>query len=374
ILRMGDQGDNQKFYEIGLTSGNMLFRFSSKSGLIDGSCQTSGTNYADGNWHHFAALRTGTSTCQIYVDGTLKATDSDNSCPGSGSCSSTITPPGTWNIGRDPSSSGTNPFNGYLDDIIHWNNYQLTSSQITDMYKTTFGPQSHKITFTIDKVDQNGNSPQNIVTNSSYAMPFKDTFGASWTSPPDSAWAYANYTTKVPTLTISSNERLKFKMTYVHPTNGELSMKLKIDATGVISDKGNSFLQTTSPSSPFSAYYIFDSGTSSGTVNIYNSGPHNAFISFLSRITYTSLDGSLSYGAIINKINSTSISSSQDSPLIKTAHTQIATYAKPTDIPGSPSGNNITPGKYRMYVFLSGYDDTGTIFLKTIYVGVVRVI
>lgn len=370
IYRVGNQGDTKEFYEISLNNGKVLFRYSSKNNVIDGLCQTT-TNgqYNNNKWQHFVAVKTGQSTCKLYINGTNVATDTD----GTGG-DDKIDVSGNLNIGRDPTSGTTRYFNGYIDDIIHWNNYALTQTQITDLVNTNYGTLAHKITFAVDRVDKNGNLVQNVLTNSSYPLPFKDTFGVSWTSPPDSSWGFANYTTKAPVITLNSNERLKFKMTFVHPSKGELSMKLKIDGTGVTSDKGNSFLQTTKPSSPFSAYYIYDS-SQTGTVNILNSGPHNAFISYLSRVTFTSLDSTTSYGGFLTKIGSGSnIQSKLDGPILKVGQSQAATFTKPADQPGDlGQGQNIVPGKYRMYIFLSGYDDTGTIFLKTIYV-VVRVI
>lgn len=371
ILRMGNQADTQEFYEVGLTSGSVLFRYSSKPGLIDGSCQTSGTNYADNSWHHFVALKTGTSTCTIYVDGQLQVTDSDTSCPGGGSCSD-VAPAGNWNIGRDPSSSGINPFNGYLDDIIHWNSYQLTPAQITDLYKTSYGNNAHQVTFTIDKVNQNGNNPINIVTNSSYPLKFLDAFG-SFSNPTDSSWGYYNYTTKAQNVTINSNERLKIKMSFVHPPNGDMNMKLKLDDTDVVSDKGNTFFQIPKPSTPFPAYYVYDN-SAKGDVNIFNAGPKGAWISFLSRVIYTSLDTGKSYGSLLTKINGTDINIAQDSPFLTVGNTHQAEYDKPRAQPGAANSELIPEGRYKMYVFLSGYDEEGAIFLKTVYVGVVRVI
>ena len=371
ILRMGDQTDTQEFYEVGLTSGNVLFRYSSKPGLIDGSCQTSGTNYANSAWHHFVALKTGTSTCQLYIDGQLKVTDSDTSCPGSGSCAD-VAPAGNWNIGRDPSSSGINPFNGYLDDIIHWNSYQLTSTQITDLYKTSYGNNAHQVTFTIQKVDQNGNNPVNIVTSSSYPLQFLDAFGG-FSNPADSSFGHYNYTTNVGNVAINSNERLKIKMNFNHPSNGDISIKLKLDDSDVVSDKGNTFFQIPIPSTPFPSYYVYDN-SGRGDVNIFNSGPKGAWISFLSRVIYTSLDTGKSYGALLDKVNGIDINTAQDSPLFAVGITQTGSYNKPYSQPGAASSELIPEGRYRMYVFLSGYDDTGTIFLKTINIGVVKVI
>jgi len=49
-------------------------------------------------------------------------------------------------------------------------------------------------------------------------------------------------------------------------------------------------------------------------------------------------------------------------------------FEKPRVQPGNTSSDLIPEGRYKMYVFLDGYDQTGQIFLQTSLIGVVRVL
>jgi hypothetical protein len=372
ILRMGDQGDSNEFYEMGLNNGKAWFRFSSKAGTIDGDCQTTGT-YNNGAWHHFVAVKTGTSTCTLYMDGIQSATDS-TTC---GTCND-LSPIGKWNIGRDPSSSGINYFVGDLDDIMHWDNYLASSTDATNLFSTNYGNAAHKITFTIDKVDQNGNTPTNIFTSTGYGLKFIDGFGG-YGAPSDSIWGQSNFTINVPSnIQLNSNERLKFKMTFVPQTYGELNMKLKTDDTDIPGLTGNSYLQVPSPDSPFPGYYTYDNDAT-GIVNVYNSGPNGAWLTFDSRIAFETISGNAAFGSWVCGFDTHPFSTGQDSEFFSVGEIQQVCFSRPSDhpndgSPGNQDGNIIPPGRYRMYVHLNGYDQKGSFFLGTQYVGIVRVI
>ena len=75
---------------------------------------TSGTNYADGNWHHVAhVIGTSVGGQKLYVDGVLKAS-------GTASASSF-----NWNtkilLGYSNTSPGNKYFNGNMDEVRIWN-------------------------------------------------------------------------------------------------------------------------------------------------------------------------------------------------------------------------------------------------------------
>src|SRR3989344_5913012 len=103
----------------------------------DDACTT--TSFADSRWHHFAAVKSGTSSITLYIDGYQKDQDASLTANGSLNTSSTLY------VGID--SDGTsNPWTGFLDDISIYN-YALSTSQI--YVDITGGSQS----FGVDTVD-----------------------------------------------------------------------------------------------------------------------------------------------------------------------------------------------------------------------------
>ena len=382
ILRMGNSGDLSPFYEVGLNTGSnagrFLFRFLDNTNQkIDGFCESPTVkNYADGNWHHFVAEKTGNGMCTLYLDGSLSAINS-TSC----SCTfTTISTSNKWSVGRDDSNSGQNYFNGNIDDIFHWNSISvnLSSSQVTDLYKTNYGISSHKLTFVFDIVDNNGNfvSHVNTTSISNNSVPFANSFN-TFANPGNAAWKQYNVTFNMPSITLGSNQRLKFEPIFVNQAGqGQLSMKLEIDnvSIGGISFL-NSLLQIPNPSEPLPGYYTYQSG-SDGSVNISNAGQNPAWVTGNSRVVFENLQGTQAFGSWVCGFNGFPQSVSADSPLIQVGGSTQICFTMPKTQPGTDkgaSGNPITPGIYRMFVYINGYDDTGNILVATIYIGPVRV-
>ncbi|MEX0764677.1 MAG: hypothetical protein WEC35_04680 [Nitrosopumilaceae archaeon] len=67
----------------------------------------------------------------------------------------------------------------------------------------------------------------------------------------------------------------------------------------------------------------------------------------------------------------------KDSPLVLVGSTCTLKFEQPRNPPDAQaagSTNLIPPGQYRLNIFISGYDENGSLFLKTSYIGLVRVV
>ncbi|MGI0010303.1 MAG: LamG domain-containing protein, partial [Nitrosopumilaceae archaeon] len=370
-------GSPVKYYDISIgtssNAGKVVFEFNTKnSGSGEITTCLSTNRVDDGKWHHLVAVRKDGSgnpqqKCQLYIDGSL---NSENQDPHN---TANMDADGKWYVGNNRAENA-DFFKGWIDDIIHWNSKALDASEVTDLYKTSYGTNAHKITFKIDKVDKDGNLIQNLRTNSSYPLSFQDG-KSNYNSPSAADWKWFNFTTPNVGSVSLTNQRIRFNMTFNHPAvnSGELDMKLRIDDVGITSDLGNSFIQIPKPDTTFPGYYTYDNDNFP-LVTVMNNSPNGAWVSFLTRAVFDSLDTSSSYGALIKKVDTTALSASNDSPFFTPSQTHDVEFDKPYTIPGSSASGLIPPGRYKLNVFLSGYDENGLIYLQTSYIGVVRVV
>ncbi len=384
ILRFGSNGDTSPFYEISLdNAGHVISRFVGASSSPTNTCQTTGT-YADGNWHHFVAVETSSSsilTCNLYMDNEGNG-NGETVGPIQTSCSScTNHPTGKWSIGRDDSASGVNYFNGNLDDVMIWNGNALTSSQATDLYKADYGTAAHTVTFTLDVVDSSGNLIGHINSSSisDVQMPFKDSYGAYPNTPSSTAtWGQTNFTISGSKIEVQPGQKIKFQMTWVTPTNGQLYMKLDFD-NNLISGP-TSMLETPvfSAGGPLPGYWTVS--FSNPQVSVYNKGPYQAWLTINSRVVLETLDGTQAYASWFNSFVDPNSKISQDSPLILVGGSQTLGFAVPCQQPSDGGTGNgcLTSSSigntYRMYVYLNGYDQKGNIFVGTEYFGPVKMV
>jgi len=93
------------------SSGFMCFGIDDSAGSFPSESACSTTSFADSNWHHFNAVKSGTSSITLYLDGSQVAQDASLSTTGSLSGSSS----GLY-VGIDADGS-SNPWTGTIDDI-----------------------------------------------------------------------------------------------------------------------------------------------------------------------------------------------------------------------------------------------------------------
>jgi len=370
MIFFGDTNTGQKSYQIFLNQNGYLV-FQLDTGSTIATC-TSTVNYKDDSWHHFVAIMPGDNDCDLYVDGLLRDSDTNGG-------NSAIALQGSIFIGASD-SSGTDGFNGLIDDIIHWDDYALIEStelEVTDLFNTNYGTSSHLMDFDLRIVDDLGNnlglSNKTISQTLSFPIPYASDFG-EYSAPLNDIWGQFNFTAiTTDERVVGLGERLMINMTYVPNSVGNLNMKMVIDDLDVVSGHGSSFLQTPDPDRAFSGYATYDN-SAKGEISIFNSSPKDNWIKYQSRVVFEDELSGTPYASFIIGSGSSSLGPNQDSPVILSGTTGTFEFEKPRSQPGNTSSDLIPEGRYRMYVFLDGYDSAGQIFLQTSLVGIVRVI
>ena len=310
--------------------------------------------------------------CELYVDGLLRDSDTNG-----GSNNLTLT--GDIYVGASD-ASGTDGFNGLIDDIIHWDDYALDESieqEVTDLFNTNYGDSGHLLDFDIRIVDSLGNdlglSNKTISQTLSFPMPYASDLG-EYTAPNNDIWGQFNFTAiTTEDRVVEPDERLMINMTYAPKSMGNLNMKMVIDDLDVVSGLGSSFLQTPFPDRSFPGYAIYDNSVG-GEISIFNSSPRDNWIKYQSRVVFEDELTGAPYGSFIEGSGSESLGPYQDSPVIPSGTSGTFDFDKPRSQPGNGSSDLIPEGRYRMFVLLDGYDSNGQIFLQTSFVGLVRVI
>jgi hypothetical protein len=332
---------------------------------------TSTVDYRDDSWHHFVGIMPGENDCQLYVDGNLEDTDSNS---GAGS----INLNGDIYIGAQDDIA-TDGFNGMLDDIIHWDDYDLDESgesEVSDLFNTNYGVNAHLLDFEIKIVDEFGSdlgmSNKTISQTFNFPVKYSSDYG-EYDAPISDNWGQHNFTAvTTEERIVDFGERLMVNMTYAPKISGNLNMKLAIDDTDIVSGLGNSFLQIPLPDIGLPGYGAYDN-SDRGTISIFNPGPTDNWIKYQSRVIFEDeLTGS-PYAAFIDNSDGSPISPDQDSPPILEGSTAVFEFERPRAQPGNLSSELIPEGRYRMFVFLDGYDSSGNIFLQTTSLGIVRV-
>ncbi len=107
---------------------------SSGTYLADGDCLTvQNTSYAfyDGNWHHYALTFSGTNGRKVYIDGSLKQSDTKD-------VGHSITPSTNIIVGGRSDLNSSRFYNGGVDDVRIYN-VELSSSDVTNVMNNSSG-------------------------------------------------------------------------------------------------------------------------------------------------------------------------------------------------------------------------------------------
>ncbi|MEK7104834.1 MAG: LamG domain-containing protein, partial [Patescibacteria group bacterium] len=105
-------------------SGDMCFDIDDDATWTpDDTACTSGIDYDDNNWHHIAAIKTGTTKIELFMDGLLVASDSTLAASG------TLANTNGFYVGidRDGTSNG---WDGYIDEVRVLKGRALTPEEI----------------------------------------------------------------------------------------------------------------------------------------------------------------------------------------------------------------------------------------------------
>lgn len=395
MFRVDDNtsGYTKDFYQISLGDGNsgsagkIVFEFTPSS---DGNSRTkciSTARWDDNAWHHVVAVRDGSNQCKLYMDGNSTPVATDTHSYSSTSIDAT----NEFKIGYNGAGEY---FTGDIDQIFHWNDKALSPSEISALYNTKYGDTASQINFSIYITDEFGNNIEPPIKQSlNYNIKFADSGdlddSTSYNNLADNIWNQINYTTgSIGQITLEPTQRLNFTMAYV----SGLDMILRHDDNTMISPK-SSYLQTTTPSTAFPAYFTYDK-TNRLQVIAYNSGPYGSWFVYQgTRAIFDSLTSTTSYAGLICSVNSTQsdpcdassqsnanspwrVSEDRDSIFIPVGSSVSMYFWQIQDRPDRDynGGTQIPAGDYHMYVFIDGYDETGKSFLRQMDIGNVKVV
>ncbi|MCV0372583.1 MAG: LamG domain-containing protein [Nitrosarchaeum sp.] len=366
ILRAEESNPGTEFYEIVFdksgTVGTLHFRFDSTEGkIID--CNI--TNVTTDEWHHFVAVREDSENCTLYLDGDgMIDTDQDTSNPNN----TILTVNGNWLIGANPNTQGgqiNEFFEGQIDSIMHWEEYALTSSEALALYDTKYGDGAHVVDYTIETVDMSGQKTT-IYSQSNVAMEFIDPLQDL-----TDFYTSGNITAAMGAIDLV-NERLLFTINFVEG----LGIDVRIDDSD-LTNPLTSFVQLPMPSTTFPGYFSYDTSSGNYQIKVANTGSVGAFFTISGiRGVFDATETEQAFASIPQYVNGTgtefSLTDTNDSVYLPPGQNITIEFYPPTTHPSVDGqyGTSITPGDdYNFYIYLSGYDETGRTFFKTIDIG-----
>ncbi|MBI3254931.1 MAG: hypothetical protein HYZ55_03450, partial [Nitrosarchaeum sp.] len=326
IVRWGDENEsNEDEYEIALgdgtvgNHGKIVYRFTTNVDTAVTTCVSAGSTVYDTNtWFHVIGVRPADDQCTLYIDGIFQSSQSH-------------APDGTSDVDVDDPNDIFIGFDGDADYLIgdvamlmHWNNVAaLDATDAYDLYNTNYGTNGTRAHFTLQRTTGSGIS-QETIYDGNFDLNFHDPAKNSDTNTrydlQTNNDTYAKYSFYNFTTTTSSNstfaidERLKFKISWDSDTqNIPINIRFDDDDSQFVLPDASSYIQppTTIPDWP--SYTTFDRDDKV-TLSTFNNGPLGAWFTYQgTRFILTTLDGTTSYGALVDKVNATSVSEDQDS-------------------------------------------------------------
>ena len=422
LLFMGEKAGKDE-YEISIgdaasstDDGKIVFRFEDEEGTGGETKCITDDRYDNNNWQLITVIRTGGSTthdtdCEIWIN----ATDTEATVSPDGGDfdldTQKYTGLGNTEKGKDGMETSTQELNADIAMWIHWNDAELTGPEIEDLYYTNYGENGTRINMTVSIYDDTYSTLRETVLDVNNAiLPFHDVSKNSlnadtgtWTMNPlfsDTSnlakfkYSQANVSgTTLSNSTLITGDRLTLEID-VDADEHNLPINLWIDdfdLVGATVPEMNSFLQTpnTNPAWP-----TFNTVTSEAetTLVIFNDGPDGMWFVFSgTRFLVSTIDGLTSYGAMPIETDAIEYLTTQwnlrsdiDGPYIPDQGEVELTFTKlcspattNKDVLDGTAGytacTNIPAGDYLGFVFLSGYDEAGQNFIKTIQLGNIHV-
>ncbi len=386
IIWFGDGSNDSDSY--GLSIGNRWsaadvgkahFHYATEDWDVDITDCESNSRIDDNQWHFIVGVRNAEDNCILYVDG-VEQTDKDTTC-----CDNTTTIDADQiGIGWDHNDANTE-LTGDIALIMHWNDHVLSQSEVTTLYNTNYGEDATTIQLTIDKTDANGIIIENITTDI-IALDFSAPGINSPTSGTNLNFLTSNSTDEkyveilVKTyiganVTLVEGEHLLYTLSDV-PQSTDLPVFFRMDDNTMSTP---SHLHT-SPADPNWPTFLILDNDDLITYVAYNEGPNGVWFNYQgTRMVLSTTDGLNSFGAVIKRINQTTVDADQDSiyfPADSYASLEFWQLAQPPrgGTNGPSSQTFVDPGDYSAAVFLSGYDEAGEVFLRSIKLGLIHIV
>jgi len=291
---------------------------------------------------------------------------------------------------------------------MHWEDEDLEPSEIKELFYTNYGENGTRIHMQINHTNNDGSVIYSTLDVTDFEIPFYDPSANSTQSSSgksinalfddtdtDALWKYSRFNVTGTTISSSSfveGDRLTFSIS-VDDDEQNLPINLWIDDADYSEtslDDTNSFLQTPLIEPAWPTFSSIKQGQTT-TLSIFNSGPEGIWFTFAgTRFVVTSLDGLTSYGAmpwcatqanpcgtepITMNLLTYPLNIDQDGPYIPDQTTAQITFNKLCDpvqkVPGSCT--DIPIGDYNGYIYLSGFDEEGSSFIRTIALGLLHV-
>jgi len=383
-------------------TGKISFFYSTDTGpphSVTTTC-TSSDAYDNGNWQHVVAVRESNGDCNLYINGTL--VDGPNSGTGTNTIDLKKVGIGTFEQGK-----GNNDLLADVASWLHWNDKALTQAEAKNLFYTNYGNNGTRIWVSINVTDGDGGDSCPacgvLIDDKEYILPFHD---PSANSPRDGDTEYYfrdyaesngdswnKYSQHNITKFLSGSDRIL-------AVDNRLSISIRMDDTeqnlpiNIRFGDGNfpandytdtvSFLQT-GPTDPIWPAFLSFNWDEQVELTIFNQGPEGVWFTFPgTRMVLTTLDKTISYGAMPEEIQIgvegwEPMYPERDGPYIAdqvTAKIKFYALTNPPFIPPLTGGQpeTVPGGDYDAFVFLSGFDEAGTAFLKTVDLGTVHIV
>ena len=389
IIRFGedDQGD-EDLYAIQVgdgTSGNqgkIVFiydtdKINNNDHITD--C-VSDSRHDDNQWVFVVGVRNSNAECILYING-IEQIDKDVTC-----CYSSQIVEVDWiGVGWD-GDDASGEMNGDVALWMHWNDHALTQQEVTSLYNTNYGESATRIDIAVEETNSAGVVTETYITDNAVEFPFIAP-GRYADSSGDEEWdffttnstdeKYGVLTYKMPYIvenkTLVPTER--FRLTLNENSSPGLPLFLRVDDNTMTIP---SHIQTAPVEPKWPTYLSFDRDDQVTYVT-YNEGPNGVWFNYQgTRLVLTTLDGINSFGAIVSNVNGSEINADRDSiyfPAGTFAAIEFWQLGQPPEGPpnGPPGANRPDVGDYNAAVFLSGYDESGEVFLRSIKLGLVHI-
>jgi len=330
-----------------------------------------GNNYLDNNWHHFAAVEYAAGKCKLYIDGVEK--DDVN---GSADNKKKFDDTDDMYIGANRWAA--KELTGYIDDLMFWNNYALTASDVTALYQHSFGENSTRLNVYLSNATGAGTTDEILASDENYGFPWVDPMTHTDV---DDLWAGGNWTSAVSEVILGIDEpysRLNFTLSYASGA----TLNLRVDDSnidGTVSTLISSYLQVPGVNPSLPVFHVHDRDDKV-TFFAYIGEPEGVWFTYQgTRVIfngtnghYTGIVDTVSYG-----VNALPVNATADSHFIDENVSADIVFWHPQSTPtaSQPSENEKIPiGTYDVNIYLNGYDEDGTIFIRTINLGSVQVV